>query len=163
MSNPSDRFECRWQGSGRLLAAYLASLALAIITLIVVAVPVWLSGLLLIACLAHACWVIPRRILLTHPEAITGLRRDARGWRLYCRARGWQPVRLRRDSVALPGLVVLCFVRQGRWLGQSQCIAHDALAPDDHRRLRVRLKFSRRRWSEPVGASLAGERRHLRT
>ncbi|MCG8293935.1 protein YgfX [Pseudomonas entomophila] len=150
MSSPSDRFECRWQGSGRLLAAYLASLALATVTLAVVAIPAWLSGLLLMACLAHAGWAIPRRILLTHPEAITGLRRDAQGWRLYCRARGWQPVRLCRDSVALPGLVVLRFVRQGRWLGESQCIARDALAPDEHRRLRVRLKFSRRRWSQPA-------------
>ncbi|MDF9616030.1 hypothetical protein P5705_00090 [Pseudomonas entomophila] len=163
MSSPSDRFECRWQGSGRLLTAYLASLALAIATLAVVVAPAWLRGLLLVACLAHACWVIPRRILLTHPRAITGLRRDARGWRLYCQAEGWQPVRLCRDSVALPGLVVLRFVPQGRWLGQSQCVAKDALAPDEHRRLRVRLKFSRRRWSQPVGASLAGERRHLRT
>ncbi|MDU9405579.1 protein YgfX [Pseudomonas sp. zfem004] len=147
MSSPSDRFECRWQGSRLLLTAYLASQALAIISLAVIALPLWLRGLLFFACLAHACWAIPRRILLTHPDAITGLRRDSRGWRLYSRARGWQAVRLCRDSIALPGLVVLRFVRKGRWLGESQCIVRDALAPEAHRRLRVRLKFSRRRWA----------------
>ncbi|MFF7106740.1 protein YgfX [Pseudomonas sichuanensis] len=147
MSSPSDRFECRWQGSRLLLTAYLASQALAIITLAVIALPFWLRGLVCFACLAHACWTIPRRILLTHPEAITGLRRDPRGWRLYSRARGWQAVRLCRDSIAQPGLVVLRFVRKGRWLSESQCVVSDALAPEAHRRLRVRLKFSRRRWA----------------
>ena len=147
MSSPSDRFECRWQGSRLLLTAYLASQALAIITLAVIALPFWLRGLVFLVCLAHACWAIPRRILLTHPDAITGLRRDPRGWRLYSHARGWHAVRLCRDSIALPGLVVLRFVRKGRWLGESQCIVRDALAPEAHRRLRVRLKFSRRRWA----------------
>lgn len=147
MSSPSDRFECRWQGSRLLLTAYLASQALAITTLAITTLPFWLRGLLLIVCLLHACWAIPRRILLTHPDAITGLRRDPRGWRLYSRARGWQPVRLCRDSIAQPGFVVLRFVRKGRWFSESQCIVKDALAPEAHRRLRVRLKFSRRRWA----------------
>ncbi|QXI39522.1 protein YgfX [Pseudomonas xantholysinigenes] len=151
MSSPSEVFECRWQGSRLLLTAYLAGQVLALLTLAVVALPVWLCGLLVIACLAHACWVVPRRILLTHPQAITGLRRDPRGWCLYSRAVGWQPVRLCRDSVALPGLVVLRFVRKGRWWSEGQCIPGDALGHEQHRRLRVRLKFSRRRWAEVPG------------
>ncbi|MBC7209241.1 MAG: hypothetical protein H5U33_01780, partial [Pseudomonas sp.] len=91
-----------------------------------------------------------RRVLLTHPEAITGLRRDLRGWQLYSRAQGWQPARLCRDSVALPAMVVLRFVRKGRMFSQSQCIPRDALDREAHRRLRVRLKFSRRRWAAPA-------------
>lgn len=71
------------------------------------------------ACIAHAGWAIPRRILLTHEHAVVGLRRDVRGWQVFSRARGWQPVRLCRDSVALPALVVLRFVRAGRWLGRA--------------------------------------------
>ncbi|AIN56868.1 protein YgfX [Pseudomonas soli] len=150
MSSPSDCFECRWQGSRLLLAAYLACLALALIVGVVVALPGWLKGLLVIASLAHACWAIPRRILLTHPGAVTGLRREPRGWHIYSRARGWQPARLCRDSVALPAVVVLRFVRKGQWFSQSQCIPKDALAQEQHRRLRVRLKFSRRRWAAPA-------------
>ncbi|MDH0303491.1 MULTISPECIES: protein YgfX [unclassified Pseudomonas] len=147
MSSPNDVFECRWQGSCLLLTAYLASLALAMIGLAAVALPIWLRCLLLFACLAHACWVIPHRILLSAPQAMTGLRRDARGWCVYSRAGGWQPATLCRDSIALPGIVVLRFVTKGRWLSQSQCIPGDALAHEQHRRLRVRLKFSRRRWA----------------
>lgn len=150
MSSPSEVFECRWQGSRLLLAAYLASLALALLTLALMALPGWLRGLLAVVCLAHACWAIPRRVLLTHPEAITGLRRDLRGWHLYSRAQGWQPARLCRDSVALPAMVVLRFVRKGRMFSQSQCIPRDALDREAHRRLRVRLKFSRRRWAAPA-------------
>ncbi|MDF0731137.1 hypothetical protein P0Y43_10415 [Pseudomonas entomophila] len=148
MSSPSDGFQCRWQGSRLLLAAYLVVQSLAFTALVSSVIPSWLIMSLAMACLAHACWAIPRRILLTHPEAITGLRRDPHGWQLFSRAQGWQPARLCRDSLALPGLVVLRFVREARWLGESQCIPWDALAADEHRRLRVRLKFSRRRWVE---------------
>ena len=98
--------------------------------------------------IAHASWAIPRRILLTHDHAVVGVRRDARGWQVLSRARGWQPVRLCRDSVAVPGLVVLRFVRAGGWLGESQYIPPDALGADEHRRVRVRLNYSRRRWGQ---------------
>jgi len=148
VSSPSERFECRWQGSRLLLTAYLICQAPAQLALWSSALPWWFCLAVLAACIAHACWAIPRRILLTDPRAVTGLRRDALGWRVFSRARGWQPVRLCRDSVALPGWVVLRFVRPGCWFGESQCIARDALGADQHRRLRVRLKFSRRRWAE---------------
>ena len=146
MSSPSECFQCRWQGSRLLLTAYLVAQALAITCLCLTALPALPSVLLLVACVAHACWVIPRRILLTHPDAVTGLRRDALGWLLFSRSRGWHRARLCRDSMALPSLVVLRFVQEGRWFAQSQCVPRDALDPDQHRRLRVRLKFSRRRW-----------------
>lgn len=129
-----------------MLAAYLGCQVLALLVLWLSALPWWLGLCVLVACIAHACWAIPRRILLTDSHAVTGLRRDASGWRVFSRALGWQPVRLCRDSVAVPGLVVLRFVRAGHWLGESQCVPRDALGPDQHRRLRVRLKFSRRRF-----------------
>ena len=146
MSSPSECYECRWQGSRRLLAVYLACQGVAWLAAWASALPAWLAFTLIIACLAHAAWALPRRILLTHEQAVTGLRHDVRGWQVYTRGGGWQPVRLCRDSMALPGLVVVRFERAGRWLGQSQCVPPDALGADEHRRLRVRLKFSRRRW-----------------
>ncbi|HGM5579719.1 TPA: protein YgfX [Pseudomonas putida] len=146
MSSPSECFECRWQGSRLLLTAYLAGQVLVLATLWSAAAPWWLATGLQLACLAHACWVIPRRILLTHPDAVTGLRRDALGWQAFSRAHGWERIRLCRDSIALPVMVVLRFVREGRRVAQSQCIPRDALTADEHRQLRVRLKFSRRRW-----------------
>lgn len=149
MSSPSEQFQCRWQGSRRLLTAYLASHALALLALWLSEPRWWLLLPLVAGCLSHACWVIPRRILLTHPDAITGLRRDSQGWQLYSRSQGWQSVRLLPDSMALPGLVVLRFVRAGRRLSESQCVFPDALALEQHRRLRLRLKFSRRRWAQP--------------
>nr|WP_269806879.1 protein YgfX [Pseudomonas alloputida] len=130
-----------------LLTAYLACQVLAWLAVWASPLPGWLAFLVVATCTAHAGWAIPRRILLTHEHAVVGLRRDVRGWQVFSRACGWQSVRLCRDSVALPGLVVLRFERAGRWLGQSQCVPRDALGPDEHRRLRVRLKFSRRRWA----------------
>lgn len=147
MSSPSERFECHWQGSRALLVAYLACQLLALIALSQLVIPVPFALLGLGTCVAHACWVVPRHILLNHPRAVTGLRRDPFGWQLYSTAGGWQAVQLRRDSVALPGLVVLRFRRAGQWFSRSLCIAPDALEPVQHRRLRVRLKFSRRRWA----------------
>ncbi|MEN5302120.1 hypothetical protein [Pseudomonas sp. TWI628] len=146
MSSPSECFECRWQGSRLLLTAYLGCQVLALLVLWLSALPWWLGLCVFASCIAHASWAIPRCILLTDPRAVTGLRRDAQGWRVFSLAQGWQPVRLCRDSVAVPGLVVLRFVRAGHWLGESQCVPRDALGADLHRRLRVRLKFSRRRF-----------------
>lgn len=147
MSSPSDRFECRWQGSKYLLAAYLAclTLALVVLTQLTIPLPFALAGLAL--CLGHAFWTIPRQILLNHPHAVTGLRRDAHGWHLWSAARGWHSVQLRRDSMALPGLVIVRYRRKGQVFSRSLCIGHDALEPVQHRRLRLRLKFSRKRWA----------------
>ena len=147
MSSPSNRFECRWQASGLLLAAYLLAQLLALGSLLVLDLPYSSLGTLL--CLAHAAWVLPRHILLAHRSSICGLRRDEDGWQLLCDERGWHPVQLRPDSLALPLIVVLRYRVQGEWRVRSICVPRDAQAADVHRRLRVRLKFSRRRWLAP--------------
>ena len=149
MSSPSNLFECRWQASRQLLAAYLTTQALALGVFLVLDVAPWLSGLGILLCLAHAAWSLPRQILLRSPSAFTRLRRDPGGWQLWSRAGGWQAVQLRPDSLALPLLVVLRFRLKGERWTRSLCLPRDALAPDMHRRLRVRLKFSRRRWAGP--------------
>ena len=149
MSSPSNYFECRWRASGHLLAAYLAAQALALISICLLSIPLWARMLGVLACLSHGVWVLPRHIRLTHPTAITGLRRTAEGWQLWSRATGWQAVQLRRDSMALPMLVIVRFSLRGERRVRAVCIPRDALAPDQHRRLRVRLKFSRRRWLAP--------------
>jgi toxin CptA len=46
-------------------------------------------------------------------------------------------------------LVVLRFRLVGERRVRSLCIPNDALAADVHRRLRVRLKFTRNRWVAP--------------
>lgn len=149
MSSPSKVFECHWQASRLLLAVYLLAQLLALATLILVDIPFWARGLGALGCLVHAGWVLPRQVLLSHPQAFSGLRRDDEGWQLWSRAGGWQAVQLRPDSLALPLAVVLRFRLAGERRVRGLCIPRDALARDAHRRLRVRLKFSRRRWAAP--------------
>ncbi|UDI94260.1 protein YgfX [Pseudomonas sp. IAC-BECa141] len=149
MSSPSNTFECRWHASRQLLAAYLLAQAFALGSLFLLSIPLWGSLLGAFACLAHAVWVLPRQILLSHPKAFCGLRRDADGWQLWNKADGWQAVQLRPDSLALPLIVVLRFRLRGERRVRSICVPRDAQASDLHRRLRVRLKFSRRRWAAP--------------
>ncbi|CRM13372.1 hypothetical protein [Pseudomonas sp. 37 R 15] len=147
MSSPSNRFECRWQASRLLLAAYLLAQLLALGACRVVDLPFASLGLLV--CLAHAAWVLPRHVLLTHRSSVQGLRRDEDGWQLFSAERGWHSVQLRPDSLALPLVVVLRYRVQGeRWV-RSICVPRDSQTADVHRRLRVRLKFSRRRWQAP--------------
>ncbi len=147
MSSPSNRFECRWQASRLLLAAYLAAQLFALGALLNLDLPFASLGILV--CLAHAAWVLPRHVLLTHRSSIRGLRRDEDGWQLFSHARGWHSVQLRRDSLALPLIVVLRYRVPGEWLTRSICVPRDSQVADVHRRLRVRLKFSRRRWLAP--------------
>ena len=149
MFSPSNTFECRWHASRQLLAAYLLAQAFALGALFVLSIPLWASLLGAFGCLLHGFWVLPRQILLSHPKAMRGLRRDGDGWQLWNQAEGWQAVQLRRDSMALPMLVIVRFSLRGERRVRAVCIPRDALAPDQHRRLRVRLKFSRRRWLAP--------------
>ncbi len=132
-----------------MLAAYLLAQAFALCALFLLVIPFWVSLLGAVVCLIHAAWVLPRQILLSHPKAFCGLRRDADGWQLWNQADGWQPVQLRPDSLALPLIVVLRFRLRGERRVRSICVPRDAQAADLHRRLRVRLKFSRRRWAAP--------------
>jgi toxin CptA len=135
------------------LAAYLIAQLLALLSLCFLDIPLLarLSGLLLI--LAHGCWVVPGSILLRRPSSFTALRRTAEGWQLWNAREGWQAVQLCRDSMALPLIVILRFRlgkgMTGRRRVRGLCIPRDAMAPDTHRRLRLRLKFSRRRWAAP--------------
>ncbi|MBV4475029.1 protein YgfX [Pseudomonas botevensis] len=149
MSSPSNSFECRWQASRQLLAAYLLAQAFALGSLSLLSLPFWASLLGVFACLLHAAWTLPRQILLSHPKAFRGLRREGDGWQLWNQADGWQAVQLRPDSLALPLIVVLRFRLRGERRVRSICVPRDAQAADLHRRLRVRLKFSRRRWAAP--------------
>lgn len=149
MSSPSDGFECRWHSSRLLQACYALTQGLALATLGLLAIPLWARALGIGVCLAHAAWVLPRHILLDSAQAFSGLRCDGEGWQLWNVAAGWQAIELRPDSLALPLLVVLRFRLAGERRLRGLCIPRDAMARDAHRRLRVRLKFSRRRWAAP--------------
>jgi len=132
-----------------LLAAYLLAQAFALGSLFLLAIPLWASLPGALCCLLHGAWTLLRQILLTHPQAFRGLRRDADGWQLWNQAKGWQAVQLRPDSLALPLIVVLRFRLRGERRLRTICVPRDSQAADLHRRLRVRLKFSRRRWAAP--------------
>ncbi|WP_018926785.1 protein YgfX [Pseudomonas umsongensis] len=149
MSSPSNAFECRWHASRQLLAAYLLAQLFALGSLFLLSIPLWANLLGVALCVAHSMRVLPRQILLTHPQAFRGLRRDADGWQLWSQAEGWQPVQLKPDSLALPLVVVLRFRLRGERGVRAICVPRDSQAADVHRRLRVRLKFSRRRWAAP--------------
>ncbi|MBK5399821.1 hypothetical protein JFU47_24380 [Pseudomonas sp. TH39(2020)] len=149
MSSPSNAFECRWHASRQLLAAYLLAQLFALGSLFLLSIPVWACLLGVVCCLAHGAWALPRQILLTHPRAFRGLRRNADGWQLWNQEEGWQSVQLRPDSLALPLLVVLRFRLRGERRVRAVCVPRDSQAADLHRRLRVRLTFSRRRWAAP--------------
>lgn len=151
MSSRSEPFECHWRPSRRLLALYLTALGLALLALVLAALPGWARGAGVLFCALHAAWCLPRAILLTHPRAFTGLRHDAQGWQLRNAAEDWVAVQLRPGSLALPQAVILQFRRPGQWFARGLCIPADSLSRDMHRRLRVRLKFSRRRWAPVAG------------
>lgn len=147
MSNPDNCFECRWQPSFGLLAGYLASLALGLLAAWLAAIPDWASLTASVLCLVHAFRVLPGFILLSRQGSYVGLRHSSSGWQLLQRDGRWQAVQLCRDSLALPVAVVLRFRLPGERRVRGLCIPADAMDASAHRRLRVRLKFSRNRWA----------------
>ncbi len=149
MSSRIEPFECRWRVSPILLAASLALWALALLSILLAALPVWLKPPLALVCLAYGACGLYRQVLLRGSRAFRGLRHDERGWQLWSAGSGWQAVQLRPDNLALPWVIVLRVRLPGRWRILGCCIPADALGADSHRRLRVRLRFSRRRWAVP--------------
>nr|WP_276584046.1 protein YgfX [Pseudomonas sp. RIT-PI-AD] len=129
------------------MALYLSLQVLAWIALAISDLPPWAIGLGLCFCCCHALLSGPRDLFLTSPAAFTGLRHDGENWQLWSAREGWVSVRLRPDSLALPVAVVLRFQLEGQRRVRGLCVASDALEPREHRRLRVRLRFSRRRWA----------------
>ncbi|HZX18966.1 MAG TPA: protein YgfX [Pseudomonas sp.] len=147
MSSPSDAFESQWQPSRQLLVCYALIQGLALLSLVLVDIPLWARLLGIGFCLAHAAWVLPRHLLLGSSSAYRALRFTAEGWQVHSAAQGWQAIELHPDSLALPLIVLLRFRLAGQRRVRALCIARDSLPRDQHRRLRVRLKFSRHRWA----------------
>ena len=120
-----------------LLAAVAVSLA-------AIAAPLKLLVLLYLAAHLYRQW---RRICILHtPHLQGGLKHTAQGWQLWSAQHGWRAGQLRADSMALPALVLLRYRYAHQWFYRSALIAFDSMPQDSHRRLRVRLKFSRQRW-----------------
>lgn len=147
MSSPSEVFECSWRPSRQLLTFYALIQGSALLSLALVEIPFWALWLGVGFCLAHAAWVLPRHLLLSAPQAYRALRCNAEGWQVHSAAQGWQAIELHPDSLALPLIVLLRFRLAGQRRVRALCIARDGLSRDQHRRLRVRLKFSRHRWA----------------
>ena len=149
MTSTIEPFECHWRPSRLLLGGYLLVVALAALAILLAELPGRWQIILLMLLLLHAAWVLPRQLLMRHAGAISGLRHDADGWQLYSERDGWQAAQLYPDSLALPSAIFLQFRLKGQRWRRGLCIACDALPAAQHRRLRVCLKFSRRRWAAP--------------
>ncbi len=80
------------------------------------------------------------------PALRCGVRHNSTGWQLWSPKQGWRSVQLRTDSMAIPALVLLRYRYPHQWFYRSALIPFDSAPQDSHRRLRVRLKFSRQRW-----------------
>lgn len=69
MSSRIEPFECRWRVSPILLAASLALWALALLSILLAALPVWLKPPLALVCLAYGACGLYRQVLLRGSRA----------------------------------------------------------------------------------------------
>lgn len=139
-------FMCFWQPSIRLSWAVIGVLVLASVAAVLAAIAASVKCvlLLLLALQIYAQW--SRITQAQQPRLRMGLKRTAQGWQMWSSQTGWRPVQLRADSMAIPALVLLRYRYPEQWFYRSAAVPFDSLAQDSHRRLRVQLKFSRRRW-----------------
>lgn len=139
-------FFCFWQPSLRLSKLVLLLLLLACLAVLLSAIG-WPLKLGLLFVLGVQLSIHLYRLQQQQlPRLRTGLRHSAQGWQLWSARHGWRSIQLRADSLATPTLVLLRYRCAQQWLYRSAVIPADSLSQDSHRRLRVRLKFSRQRW-----------------
>ncbi len=146
LSRSKPSFSCFWQPSFRLSLAVVLISSLACLAVLLAAVP-WflqLSALLVLGL------QISRQLYLManhqQPFLRQGLRHSQQGWQLWSAQQGWHSIQLRADSIAIPALVLVRYRYANQWFYRSVLIPADSVSQDSHRRLRVRLKFSRQRW-----------------
>lgn len=142
-------FECHWQPSRLLLGLYGLVQLGSVVSLALSDIPIWTCCFGLAICAIHAHRTLRRDILQRSDGAVTGLRHDGQGWRFHSRAGQWRAARLLPTSIALPFCIVICFRLVDDRFARAVVLPRDALAPRSHRRLRVRLRFSRQRWAAP--------------
>lgn len=144
LSSPA--FLCFWQPSVRLSKLTLLVLLSACLAVFLSAI-VWPLKLGLLFILGvQVSFHLYRLQHQQLPCRRTGLRHSAKGWQLWSAQHGWRSIQLRADSMATPALVLLRYRYAQHWFYRSAVIPADSLSQDSHRRLRVRLKFSRQRW-----------------
>ena len=132
-----------WQPSYRLSWVALVVLTLACIAVLLAAISGWLKLSILTVLVAQAIWQGVHMLHAELPDKRTGVRLTAQGWQLWNAQAGWQRVQLGAGSIALPTLVLLRYKHPRQLFYRSAVIAADSLTHDEHRQLRVRLKFSR--------------------
>lgn len=140
-------FECHWQASRQWRRLHSLVVALALVSLLAcqIAWPLQLLGLPLLGVLAWRS---------RHPAGRwRGLRHDGHGWSLDAADGSWKPVQLLPDSLVTRAFICLHVRIPGRFRREALLIPADALPAEQHRRLRVRLRFSRGRWQAPAAAT----------
>ncbi len=147
MPSPSNQaFLCFWQPSLRLSKLVLLLLLLACPAVLLTALQWPLKLFLLFVLGVQISFYLYSLLQQQLPSRRAGLRHNAQGWQLWSARHGWRSIQLRADSMATPTLVVLRYRCAQHWFYRSIVIPADSLSQDSHRRLRVRLKFSRLRW-----------------
>lgn len=139
-------FFCFWQPSLRLSKLVLLVLLLACLAVLLSALAWPLKSAALFVLVVQISFHAQRIQQQQLPCKRMGLRHGAQGWQLWNARHGWRPIQLRADSMATPTLVLLRYRCAQQWFYRSAVIPADSLPQDSHRRLRVRLKFSRQRW-----------------
>jgi len=140
-----------------MLAAVLVIGHAAAIAVAAAALPnsVWTLGLHG-AIVLNGAWATWRHALLRHPGSVIALElRGEPGCNLRLQSGAWLECEILPSSYVTPQLIVLNLARDGSRFRRHVVIFPDSIAPDVHRRLRVRLRWMRLASdAEPPQASL---------
>jgi toxin CptA len=103
----------------------------------------WTLGLCAVLVL-NAGWTIWRHALLKHSGSAVALEfRDEAECNARLRSGQWLKCQILPSTYVTPLLIVLNLAHGGSWFARHVVIFPDSIAPDIHRRLRVRLRWSK--------------------
>lgn len=118
-----------------------------LLLLVPVMLAVWFSSLapgyrmaLLLACVLYGLLRIAVFRRSRHQRL--GLRCRQAAWQLWREGQDWQNIRLSKQSLVLPWLVILYYRLPGCWRSRALVIPARVLSRQEHRRLRVWLRFA---------------------
>lgn len=134
--------ECHWHSSRILLYLYIICVLVALIIIWLLPIDLLgsLLGTLILSC--YSVWILLQQILLIMPNSFVAIRRSTTSWLIGNNQNEWYTIKLIHSScIVLTWIVILRFHVEGTKRTFTICLPVDGISTDEHRRLRVFLRY----------------------
>lgn len=134
--------ECHWHLSKSVLCLYIGCYVLALLVVGQLPLAIKWRLLTIIVLSVYTIWIGLKYVLFVLPSSFLAIRRGVTNWFIYSQKRGWQVIYLLPTGcLVFAWVIVLQFRVEGSKRYVWLCLPIDGMLTNEHRRLRVYLRY----------------------